>query len=210
MEFCNRRPGLGHQYYSNEYYSLLALITYGALDKHSHMDPYGRHPRHNDNTTKFRVISGCICFWRRAVSEFGSVSHSLANLRRLAAKAKKIDSGWSKRQNNDKLESQRRAVPYSRDAWHGCGKNKQHKHSSKYFAYTIKYKIVIGIDTKIQSTLGPKHDQINTALIAHHLEVGANWTLAESSAQFSLSSSVIVGRSNHLSTNERFLVRWRK
>lgn len=88
--------------------------------------------------------------------------------------------------------------------------NKQHKHLSKYFAYTIKYKIVIGIDTKIQSTPGPKHDQINTALIAHHLEVGTNWTLAESSAQFSLSSYVIVGRSNHLSTNEQFLVRWRK
>lgn len=88
--------------------------------------------------------------------------------------------------------------------------NKQHKHSSKYFAYTIKYKIVIGIDTKIQSTLGPKHDQINTALIAHHLKVGTNWTLAESSAQFSLSSSVIVGHSNHLSTTEQFLVRLRK
>lgn len=88
--------------------------------------------------------------------------------------------------------------------------NKQHKHSSKYFAYTIKYKIVIGIDTKIQSTLGPKHDQINTALIAHHLKVGTIWTLAESSAQFSLSSSVIVGHSNHLSTTEQFLVRLRK
>lgn len=88
--------------------------------------------------------------------------------------------------------------------------NKQHKHSSKYFAYTIKYKIVIGIDTKIQSTLGPKHDQIDTALIAHHLKVGTNWTLAESSAQFSLSSSVIVGHSNHLSTTEQFLVRLRK
>ena len=63
MEFSNIRPGLGYQYYSNEYYSLLALITYGASDKHCHMDPYGRHSRHNDNTTKFRVISECICFW---------------------------------------------------------------------------------------------------------------------------------------------------
>lgn len=65
MEFSNIRPGLGYQYYSNEYHSLLALITYGASDKHCHMDPYGRHSRHNDNTTKFRVISECICFWRR-------------------------------------------------------------------------------------------------------------------------------------------------
>lgn len=145
------------------------------------------------------------------VSEFGSVSHSLANLWWLAATAKKIDWGWSKRQNNDKCESKREAVPYSRDAWHALGKaNKQHKCSSKYFAYTIKYKIVIGIGTKIQSTPGSKHDQINTALITHHLEVGFKWTLAESSAQFSLSSYVIVGRSNHLSTNEQFLVRWRK
>lgn len=88
--------------------------------------------------------------------------------------------------------------------------NKEYKHSSKYFAYTIKYETVIGIDTKIQSTPGPKHDQINTALIAHHLGVGTNWTLAESSAQFSLSSYVIVVHSNHLSTNEQFLVRWRK
>lgn len=144
-------------------------------------------------------------------SKFGSVSHSLANLWILATNVKKIDSGWSKQQNNDKREPQRGAVSYSRDAWHAPSKaNKQHKHSSKYFAYTIKYKIVIGIGTKIQSTPGPKHDQINTALIAHHLEVGTNWTLAESSAQFSLSSYVIVGRSNHLSTNEQFLVRWRK
>lgn len=141
-------------------------------------------------------------------SEFGSVSHSLANLRWLAVKAKKIDSGWSKRQNNDKCEPQRGAVPYSSAA--PSKAHKQRKHSSKYFAYTIKYKIVIGIGTKIQSTPGPKHDQINTALIAHHLEVGTNWTLAESSVQFSLSSYVIVGRSNHLSTNELFLVRWRK
>lgn len=65
------------------------------------------------------------------------------------------------------------------------------------FAYTIKYKTEMGIATKIQSTPGPKHDQINTALIAHHLEVGMKWTLAESSVQFSLSSYVIVGWSNH-------------
>lgn len=45
---------------------------------------------------------------------------------------------------------------------------------------------------------------MNTALIAHHPEVGSSWTLAESSAQFSLTSSVIVGHSNHLSTNEQF------
>lgn len=146
-----------------------------------------------------------------AVSEFGCVSHSLANLWWLAAKAKTIDWGWSKQQNNDKCESQTEAVAYSRDAWHALGKaNKQHKCSSKYFAYTIKCKIVIGIGTKIQSTPGPKHDQINTALITHHLEVGIKWTLAESSAQFSLSSHVIVGCSNHLLTNEQFVVRWRK
>ena len=65
MEFSNIRPGSRYQYYSNEHYSLLAPITYGASDKHCHMDPYGRRSRHNDNTTKFRVISECICFWRR-------------------------------------------------------------------------------------------------------------------------------------------------
>lgn len=62
-----------------------------------------------------------------------------------------------------------------------------------HFAYTITYKTEMGIGTKIQSTPGPKHDQINTALIAHHLEVGMKWTLAESSVQFSLSCYVIVG-----------------
>ena len=109
-------------------------------------------------------------------------------------------------------QSDRTMTSVSRSGEHsavqqGCSSrkaNKQHKHSSKCSAYTIKYKIVIGIGPKIQSTPGPKHDQINMALIAHHLEVGTNWTLAESSAQFSLSSYVIVGRSNHLSTNEQF------
>ena len=55
----------------------------------------------------------------------------------------------------------------------------------------------MGIGTKIQSTLGLKHDQINTDLIAHHLELGMKWTLAESSVQFSLSIYVIAGWSNH-------------
>lgn len=112
MEFSNRRSGLGYQYYSNEYYSLLALIAYGVSDKHCHMEPYGRHSWHNDNTTKFRVIPQRICFWRRAVFEFGSVSHSLANLWRLAVKAKKIDSDQSDRT----MTNTSRAEPFSRDA----------------------------------------------------------------------------------------------
>lgn len=39
------------------------------------------------------------------------------------------------------------------EAWHAAGEaNKQHECSSKHFACTIKCKIVIGIDTKIQSS----------------------------------------------------------
>lgn len=110
----------------------------------------------------------------------------------------KEDRGRSKRQNNDKGETQREEMPCSRDGWHVPAKaNKQLKCSSIHFAYTIKYKTEMRIGTKFQSTPGPKHDQINTALIAHHLEVGMKWTLAESSVQFSLSSYVIVGWSNH-------------
>lgn len=50
-----------------------------------------------------------------------------------------------------------------------------HNHQSKWFTYAIKTKTVIQKHTKILSTAGPKHDQINTALIAHHREVGTNW-----------------------------------
>lgn len=60
MECSNIRLGFGYSYYSNENYR---LIAYGASDRHCNMDPYGRHSRNNDNKTKFRVISECICFW---------------------------------------------------------------------------------------------------------------------------------------------------
>lgn len=59
LECSNIRPCFGYSYYSNEYYK---LITYGASDRRCNMDPYGRHSRNNDNKTKFRVISECICF----------------------------------------------------------------------------------------------------------------------------------------------------
>lgn len=176
------------------------------------MDPYGRHFRHNDNTTKFRVIFGVYLLLK------GRQALNLAQCHTVQP----ICNGWQQKQRrltqSDQSDRTKTSVSHRGEQCLTVGMlgtirgkaDRQHKHSSKYFAYKIKCKIVIGIGTKIQSTPGPKHDQINTALIAHHLEVGTNWTLAESSAQFSLSSYVIVGRSNHLSTNEQFLVRWRK
>lgn len=136
-------------------------------------------------------------FKREAVFEFGSVTHPSQSVMAFGSNGKE-DRGRSKRQNNDKAETERGAVPCSRNGWHAPAKaNKQLKCLSMHFAYTITYKTEMGIGTKIQSTPGPKHDQINTALIAHHLEVGMKWTLAESSVQFSLSCYVIVGWSNH-------------
>lgn len=78
-------------------------------------------------------------------SEFGSLSHSLANLWWLAAKAKKIDSGWSKRQNNERRESQKGAQPYSGDAWHA--------HWSLWGKYTKQALIkILCIHNQVQSS----------------------------------------------------------
>lgn len=174
MEFSNIRPGLGYQYYSNEYYCLLALITYGASDEQCHMDPYGRHSRHNDNTTKFRVISVYLLLKERQALNL-ALCHIVSP----------VCDGWQQKQRRltqaDQSNRTMTSVSHRGEQRHTVvmpgmhaalrKTKKQHKHSSKYFAYTIKCKVVIGIGPKIQSTPGPKHDQINTALIAHHLEV---------------------------------------
>lgn len=137
MEFSNIRTGSEYHCNSKEIYSPIVLITYGASDKHHHMDPYGHHSKDNDNT-KFRVIfEGS----RLRSLDFGSVSHVLANMWKLAGEAKKIDLDWSKQLNNDKLESQRghRAVQQG----HLAGlpfrvkQNKHKKHWAKCFVQEI-------------------------------------------------------------------------
>lgn len=77
MEFSNIRTRSEYNCYSNEIYSLFVVITYGASVNHRHMDPYGRHSKDNDNTTKFKVIFEGSRFLSL---DFGSVSLGLANM----------------------------------------------------------------------------------------------------------------------------------
>lgn len=77
------------------------LLAYGAADKQCHMHTYGCHFRHNDNTTKSRVISECISTveGENNFGQFGSLSQragqsAMTGSTEKSTPTKKSEDGW--------------------------------------------------------------------------------------------------------------------
>lgn len=119
--------------YSNKYNS---PMTYGPLNTRRHTDPYGHRSKgkrqHNPNLGSF--FSVFVFKKRDSLWLWLTVTHPGQSVMAFGSKGKE-DRGRSKRQNNDKGETARGALPCSRDGWRVPAKaNKQLKCSSIHFA----------------------------------------------------------------------------